>query len=273
MRLICQRLRAVAFCATSLALTVAAGANVIVLDPTKDTTLFENNPSNNLGGEDLAVGATAQGKRMRPLFFFDVAGAVPSGATIDAVSLIFFVTRNPYLGLIPSTVGLHEALVDWTEGTGNDASGNNGVAALPGESTWNSRAHGSVAWGVAGGQAGVDYVAVASGTGAMNAPGEYTIPSTAALVADVQSWLDNPAGNFGYFMISANEATAGNGRRFASTENLDQLQSPVPVATPRLQITYTVPEPGSSALLGVSGLLALCGRGRGVSSRKQTPSI
>ncbi len=256
MRLICHRLRAAAFCATSLGFAVAAGANVIVLDPTKDTTLFENNPSNNLGGEDLAVGATVQGKRMRPLFFFDVAGAVPSGATIDAVSLTFFVTRNPYLGQIASTVGLHEALVDWTEGAGNDASGSNGVAALPGESTWNSRAHGSTAWGVAGGQAGVDYVAVASGTGALNAPGEYTIPSTAALVADVQSWLDNPAGNFGYFMISANEAAAGNGRRLASTENLDQLQSPVPVAPPRLQISYTVPEPGTIfSLLGGAAML------------------
>lgn len=256
MRYISPRLRAASFCAASLALAAVAGASVIVLDPTKDTTLFENNPDNNLGGEDLAVGATAQGKRMRPLFFFDVAGAIPSGSTIDAVSLTFFVTRNPFPGLIASTVGLHEALVDWTEGAGNDASGNNGVAALPGESTWNSRAHGSTAWGLAGGQAGVDYVALASGTGAMNAPGEYTIPSTAALVADVQSWLDNPAGNFGYFMISANEATAGNGRRLASTENLDQVQSPVPVAPPRLEINYTVPEPGTTlSFLGGAALL------------------
>ena len=61
-----------------------------------DTTLFANNPGNNLGGSDsLAVGATGKGFPARALLRFDLAGKVPEGRMVAGARLEFSVVKAP----------------------------------------------------------------------------------------------------------------------------------------------------------------------------------
>ena len=85
----------------------------------------------------------------------------------------------------------------------------------------------------------------------VNAP--FVWLSTAALVNDVQGWLDAPATNFGWALINANEGIPQNFRAFYTHDFSDAALHP------QLQITFTpVPEPSSLLFLflGAAGLLA-----------------
>jgi MYXO-CTERM domain-containing protein len=57
----------------------------------------------------------------------------------------------------------------------------------------------------------------------------------------VQGWLDAPGTNFGW-LVQGDEVTVGSAKRFDSREN-----STVGFR-PALEITYTVPAPGTGAL-------------------------
>src|SRR4029079_15536062 len=58
--------------------------------------------------------------------------------------------------------------------------------------------------------------------------------SGSGVVADVQSWVSNPATNFGWGIIG-NEVTAARAARFSSGENT--------TAPPQLSVTYQVTGP------------------------------
>ena len=94
----------------------------------------------------------------------------------------------------------------------------------------------------------------------------FTWLSTPQLIADTQSWLDNSATNFGWEIINAVEASASTVFGFYSSEqhtfpggNVDQ--------EPILQVTYTVPEPGTKMLLAATAGVWLAGRWRHVLTR------
>ena len=92
-----------------------------------------------------------------------------------------------------------------------------------------------------------------SATRAVAGAGAYNFASTGNLVADVQNWLNAPAGNFGWLLESQSESTGKTARRFASREAAS--------GRPTLVIDFTpVPEPGTTALLALGGM-ALCGFG------------
>jgi hypothetical protein len=57
-------------------------------------------------------------------------------------------------------------------------------------------------------------------------------PSTPALVADVQSWVDDPQSNCGWILISYGEGTQFTARHFGSRED--------PAAHPNLEIQFLV---------------------------------
>lgn len=233
----------------------AAEATVVTVAPSRDTSIFEVQPDNNFGAQNLIVGQNAQsGAAARALLEFDIAAFVPLGSTINSVVFTIGVTRQATLRS-PSAYGLHEFLNEWTEGNG--ASGNLGSPALSGETTWNNQFHGSTAWSAAGGAPGVEYVGVASGIGPVinTRDIDYVINSTPALVSDVQSWLDDPSSNYGWFMIATAEESEGSARRFSSTE------VPGSQLSPRIVIDYTAPVPEPGTALWGSGLVlagALC---------------
>jgi PEP-CTERM motif len=98
----------------------------------------------------------------------------------------------------------------------------------------------------------------------LNSPSVWA--STAALVSDVQGWLNSPTTNFGWELINADETTATDFRAFFTR---DCATSSPTVCTsamdPQLRITFTaaaVPEPSSMMLLFVGLLGVLAGPGR-----------
>ena len=62
--------------------------------------------------------------------------------------------------------------------------------------------------------------------------GSYTWESTSQLVADVQSWLDNPTANFGWLLLG-DESKPQTTKRFDSKDN--ELEKNWPV----LMVEYT----------------------------------
>ncbi len=210
-----------------LFLSVRVGAQDIRVPVSSDTTLFANNPGNNLGASDsLAVGATGKGFPTRSLLHFDLIGKVPAGSTVVGARLEFSVVKAPP-GDEASGLLVHRMLKDWHEGQGT---GNLGRAAVAGESTWNHRSHPDVVWETPGAAPGSEFAATPSGGTPMNAVGRYAIEGP-GLVADVQAWLADPASNRGWLMVSDKEATKLTARRIGSKESINAAEVPVLVLT------------------------------------------
>ena len=229
----------------------AGRADVMTLHPSADTTLHEYFPENNLGGLLYFTAGTTQNRpRTRGLMAFDIAGALPAGATINSVSLTLEVIGQPVDGDTPSNFELHRMLVAWGEGGGNGLPPFLGAPAQLGEACWNSPAAVTgLNWGAPGGLAGVDFTAQRSGDtfiyGVNFSP--YLFDSSFGLVADAQSWLDHPQSNFGWMMLTETEDEIFSARRFASRED--------PFRAPLLQIEFTpVPEPSGALLLVMAGI-------------------
>ncbi|MDX1388559.1 MAG: hypothetical protein R3344_05190, partial [Acidobacteriota bacterium] len=91
-----------------------------------------------------------------------------------------------------------------------------GGPSAAGDATWIHTFWDTSFWAAAGG----DFVAGASASTTVDQNGPYTWGSTAGMVADVQSWLDNPGNNFGWIVLG-DESTAPlpSAKRFDSREN------------------------------------------------------
>ena len=221
-------------------------AESVTLHPVADTTLYETTPNNNLGAHtDFIAGTTAgnagQPYRNRALLKFDVTGQIPTGATITSASLTLRVARTPSVPA-NSTFDLHRLLVSWGEG---NKTGQLGLQATTGEATWISRFFLLPQWGIPGGKAGTDFLTDASASTFVGSSNRYTFVSTSNLVADVQFWLNNPGSNFGWILMSQEEATASTARRFASREG--GANAPV------LVIEYTVGQPPRLSQMSLLG--------------------
>jgi hypothetical protein len=203
---------------------LSARADVITnLACVADTTLQQDFPDNNLGGADsFTAGGRNQGGPTRALLQFDIAGAMPAGATIHSATLTVTViaVNGP-----DSTFAVHRLLAAWGEGTGADFRG--GSPGGDGEATWNVRLGPGTPWATAGG----DFAPTASATQTIGGTGSFSFTS-AALAADVQAWLDQPGTNFGWLLRSQSETTPGTIRRFAG-----RLDATVP---PQLVVDYSI---------------------------------
>src|SRR5258705_5918366 len=95
-----------------------ASAGTININPSKDNTLYEYDPldgdrSNALGFHFFA-GETGMNELRRGVLAFDIAGNVPSGSTITAVSLSVNMSRAPTnTAYVPE---LHRLPADWGGG-------------------------------------------------------------------------------------------------------------------------------------------------------------
>jgi len=133
------------------------------------------------------------------------------------------------------TIGLFKLTDDWGEGTtgsgGSIGGTGQGFPANAGDAT----------------------TASASSTVGSVIDDPYTWMSTAALISDVQGWLDTPASNFGWELINLDEATPTDFRAFYTRDFSDVL------LRPQLQVTFTppttVPEPGSTVLVLIGTLI------------------
>ena len=185
----------------------------------------------NGAGESLFVGMTLSNGARRGLIAFDVS-SIPAGSTVTQVDL----TMTMDMGVGGSqSIALHEVLADWGEGASNSGfPGGGGAPAQPGDATWLDRFFGLVGatWASPGG----DFDPSVSAQTPVDASGTYSWSSTAALVADVQSWVDAPASNYGWILIG-NEALTMTAKRFASRERSVAAQVPM------LTVQFT-PAPG-----------------------------
>lgn len=228
-----DRVRMTILAATLFVTTTPGHAQALTtnLVPVADTSLFQNNPNNNLGGMDAVISGTISlGAPSRGLLKFDIAAAVPANATVTSATLNLSV---PTARGFNQSYELHRVLKDWGEGGGSGGGGTTGVQGAPaiaGEATWNARFHPSTTWGTPGGQSGSDYSATASASALM---GLSALNFTAAgMAADVQMWLDSAGTNFGWMVKIVNEATFGTASRISSRE--------APSGAPSLTIEYTV---------------------------------
>jgi hypothetical protein len=172
----------------------SASAAIIVINPSKDNTLYEYDPAegdhSNGAGFHFFAGENGMGELRRGVSAFDIAATIPAGSTITAVSLTMNMSMTPAGALI---VELHKVLADWGEGTSHAPMGEgDGASATPNDATWRHRFFDSVFWTTQGG----DFSATVSASQSVGGVGQYTW-SSAQMVADAQSWLDNPASNFG----------------------------------------------------------------------------
>ena len=208
-------------------LSAELGAQEIKVPVSADTSLFANNPGNNLGASDsLAVGATGKGFPARGLLRVDLTGKVPEGSTVVGARLEFSVVKTPP-GDEASALQVHRMLKDWNEGNGT---GTLGRPAVAGEATWAHQRHPDGGWAAPGGAPGQEFVAEPSGGTSMNALGRYSIEGP-GLVADVRAWLADPLSNRGWMLVSDKEASKLTARRIGSKESVNPAEAPMLVLT------------------------------------------
>ncbi len=235
--------------------TPELSGDIAVIGASKDNSMFENNPLNSNGaGSFFFAGRTGplnNNALQRGLIAFDVAGSVPGGATIDSVSLSLHLSRS-VSGDQP--VSLHLLQQDWGEGTSSSDGPNPGVGApaTAGDATWQHTFFPGSTWTNPGG----DFNAVASATQTVGLTLTNYNWSSAGMVADVQSWLDNPANNFGWAVLGNESGPTRVAKRF------DSRNSATAAFRPSLTINFTpIPEP-STGLLGTVITMGLCCFGR-----------
>jgi hypothetical protein len=205
-------------------------ADTVLLSPAKDATLIES-PTGSLAngsGPALFAGRIAASSQFlrRALLAFDVAAVVPAGSTIVSARLTLILS-----GSNPGTaeISLYRVAAGWEEGA-SFASGGGGAPAVPGDVTWIHRVFDQTLWTHPGG----DFDLLPRAEAVVDEPGPYVWGPTAAMTADVQSWLDDPAGAFGWILLG-DETHPQTARRFDSRESPDET------SRPSLEITFEPP--------------------------------
>jgi hypothetical protein len=206
--------------------TPAASSKVIVLVPAKDNTLYENSSGavSNGAGPHVFAGNTASGSRRRAVMAFDLT-QIPPGSRITRVVLRTRVSMS-----VSSTggVALHALTADWGEGTSNAGASQDGAgtASRPNDATWIHRFFPNVLWNTPGGDFASTPDAPAAPSIVTNATWE-----TAGMITRVQQWVDQPATNFGWILVGAENAPR-TAKRFDGREATGATQ-------PSLTVEYS----------------------------------
>jgi hypothetical protein len=218
--------------AAGLTAAFAAHADTTTINPAKDATLIEawediseTGELANGSGVKFFAGRTLKTFDRRAVMEFDIAGAVPAGATIDSVALRLNMDRAREAAF--EFNDLHVLTTEWTEGP-SDAPGQEGAGAPSeaGDVTWLHTTYPAVFWTNPGG----DFSAVVSASTLVGDNGTYTW-STIQMAADVQAWLDDPSSNHGWILIGNEDSTDATAYRFGSREGSNP---------PTLEINYTL---------------------------------
>lgn len=201
--------------------TPVPGATSVVLAPVADATLYDRSSllASNGAGEYLYFGFTNRSEIRRALVRFDVASAIPAGARIASAKLVLNVDRTRDDDVVPSTV--HRVTASWTEGASHSQTAGQGSGTAPGDGdvTWVHSAFPDVMWENPGG----DFEPKPSSSTTVGAPPRgqllpITWPSTDAMIADVQGWLDNAAGNYGWVVLGR-EGSSQTAKRVRAREH------------------------------------------------------
>lgn len=161
-----------------------------------DTTLAEDLPGHNTGGEAFLNVSAVSGRRRDTLVRFDLSHLPPAAPFLKAV---LWMHCDGVEGT-PPAVGVSAAIGPWTEGGGvsDPFNGENGRPAEGGEVTWSQRLPGETA------SAPVGAVVPAAGQWA-----------SWDVTPQVRDWLADPASNHGLRVMAAG-AGGGSARFFSS---------------------------------------------------------
>ena len=219
---------------TGIASDLASAATISIM-PSKDNTLYEFDPDDgdhsNGAGFHFFAGETAMSELRRGVLAFDIAGSIPHGSIITSVTLSMNMSRT--ISETPRIVELHKLLADWGEGTSHaPGEEGDGAPATTNDATWRHRFFDTIFWAMEGG----DFSATVTASQSVGPVGQYTW-SSAQMVADVQSWVNNPASNFGWLVLG-DESAAGTTKRFDTRESA----SP-PVLTIEYRSSQSAPRP------------------------------
>lgn len=227
--------------ATALLAAIALGSAVTAQTTANvpcvlDNTLYES-PTGSLSngvGPSLFVGVTGQPGKRRALIKFDVASVVPAGARILSAQLTLNCVQSSFAGNVD--VGIHRVLQSWGEGNSIAVGGGgSGASAQSGDATWLHTFYSGSLWTTPGG----DFAPVASGTIVTPPYGLCSSNVSLGLIADAQSWLNNPTQNYGW-LLKTNEALAYVARKIESRQSGG--------SKPSLSVTYILP--GQTATFG-----------------------
>jgi hypothetical protein len=225
------------------------------LTSSKDNTIFQNSTTVTAGGQiGIFVGANNMSNpARRGLIQFDIAGALPTGVTIVDASLTL--TLEMANNATARQIGLYRLGTEWGEGAAGAGtlSGGGSMPVADGDATWTEAKHNQVNW-TAGGDIAASPSATLSVAGNM-VNTTYTWTS-AGLLSDVQNWYANPATNFGWDLVNADEGITQSVKVFYSREYTTNL-----AFRPKLSITY-VPEPTAIVLTLLASPLFLLRHGR-----------
>jgi hypothetical protein len=190
--------------------------------PLKDNTIYsEAHAESNGSGHHMFTGRSRAGDIRRAVIAFDVAGEIPRGSIITGAKLRMNLSRA---GAGASrTVSLHRLLADWGESASNaPGRDNSGAPATSNDATWVQRFFPATPWRRAGG----DFAAVESAGLAIGPIGNYVWTAPPQVIADVQTWLDDPLINFGWILIGAESANSTS-IRFDSKEHPREENHPL----------------------------------------------
>ena len=214
-------------------LSFVLAQTTVTLEPIMDNTLIENATGSlsNGGGPEMFAGRLGNnggGIIQRAVLKFNVASAIPPGATITAVSLQLNMSKT---NSGSQTVLLKKMTADWGEGSSSNSTGQ-GAPSTSNDATWLHRFYNASTWATQGG----DFSATTSASTAVDAVGLYTWGSNAQMIADVQSWRTSPSSNFGWILIGG-ESTPLTIKRF------DTRETTTAANRPHLAIVYTTAVP------------------------------
>lgn len=217
------------FCGALLAAASTAQTSVNIAC-SADNTLYQTifGDASNGAGSAVFVGANSFGSIRRALLKFNVGSVVPAGSRILTARLTMTVTQTTVA--LPMALNGHRVTQSWGEGTSVASGGQGGGgAASVGDATWLHRFWNTQLWTTPGG----DFVATPSFTASIPTTGSFTSDLSRQAASDVQSWLDNPAGNFGWLLRMPSETLASTAHRMNSRESTS--------GKPTLVVTYLAP--------------------------------
>lgn len=227
--------------------TPGARATELRLAPTADATIFHDLGGSgsydavaDSKGDALWTSVVMRGVARRALLEFDLSG-IPAGQQVVGASLRLYLERSQGR----HDVSLYRVQTAWGEGSSVGLDGL-GAPATAGDPTWAWADYQTRAWHTPGG----DVDATASAVTFVDDQARWYEWTSPALLADVQGWVADPAGNHGWMLVGR-EDQERNALRFGSREG---------IAPPQLVLQLApIPEPAPMAML-LAGLAVLAWR-------------